>query len=99
MVRLKVFGNKGFTVQSFRFQFQYGAIKRQKEHNDRNGQTCFNSNMVRLKAVEELINKIADLKFQFQYGAIKRKKAILSNSVFIMFQFQYGAIKRKHFLN
>ena len=55
--------------------------------------SCFNSNMVRLKA-ELLEHKgVVQYVFQFQYGAIKSLGLGLYVASQSKFQFQYGAIK------
>ena len=53
---------------------------------------CFNSNMVRLKAVFRILF-IFLIEFQFQYGTIKRLIPGQQASPVSMFQFQYGTIK------
>ena len=54
------------------FQFQYGAIKRCIFYLVFLLQASFNSNMVRLKERQKIMEMINKYGFQFQYGAIKR---------------------------
>ena len=59
-----------------RFQFQYGSIKRQQFKATFHNDTCFNSNMVRLKdkCRRSVCGFLAE--FQFQYGSIKRQRRV-----------------------
>ena len=54
------------------FQFQFGAIKSNLNGLVTNAATCFNSNLVRLKAEIEAHELDLIREFQFQFGAIKR---------------------------
>ena len=54
------------------FQFQNGAIKRQKEFPITKLYKSFNSKMVRLKEEVMKMAEAAEDMFQFQNGAIKR---------------------------
>ena len=56
----------------FLFQFQYGAIKRNKQGGYLTQKGNFNSSMVRLKVFFIFIFIKNFVLFQFQYGAIKR---------------------------
>ena len=78
--------------QQAMFQFQYGTIKRKSSAQQRKGCLCFNSSMVRLKALQGSISS-SQMRFQFQYGTIKRKDGVWPETAGIQFQFQYGTIK------
>ena len=56
-----------------KFQFLYGAIKRNLSKGTISLDYHFNSYMVRLKEAAEKIEKTKISIFQFLYGAIKRK--------------------------
>ncbi|SFC84040.1 hypothetical protein SAMN05421747_1353 [Parapedobacter composti] len=54
-----------------KFQFLYGAIKGPFSRSVISAIRYFNSCMVRLKEVYDMLNRIAISGFQFLYGAIK----------------------------
>ena len=82
-------------LSKHQFQFQYGAIKRMGFMQGHKNSQNFNSNMVRLKAVNRCDGLYLKIQFQFQYGAIKSKYFATETCNWNSFQFQYGAIKRR----
>ena len=69
MVRLKELAERGIPV-STAFQFHYGTIKSRLPLVMLVPVMLFNSTMVRLKAVNEVVNTNL-VSFQFHYGTIK----------------------------
>ncbi len=65
-------------LQSFPFQFQYGAIERVLDVRSWSGWANFNSNMVRLRVGLQMAKTSAEI-FQFQYGAIESRKYSKNN--------------------
>ena len=83
-----------YVAERCKFQFHYGTIKSFSRALLQQRNVHFNSTMVRLKELNNLINQSQTI-FQFHYGTIKRKKLIRLPVLTIWFQFHYGTIKSK----
>ncbi len=79
------------------FQFQCGTIKSLTSSRSTRGTLSFNSNVVRLKAIQFLSGVRVATQFQFQCGTIKRLNISSPGGNVTEFQFQCGTIKRAKF--
>ncbi len=94
MVQLRV-RVQSYQDRYFRFQFQYGTIKRAYvlTHSTVSIAFQFQYGTIKRKQVKMKEEEISE--FQFQYGTIKRSLDGIGFQDLITFQFQYGTIKRQ----
>ena len=76
------------------FQFQNGAIKRRIVVKTEQLQICFNSKMVRLKALAANSEYVTEVGFNSKMVRLKAKLHDSTGRATTKFQFQNGAIKR-----